>query len=356
MMSPEVTIHDVARLAGVSTSTVSNLLNGRSERMRRETLDRVQEAIDHLGYSPNRVARHLKTGHIEMIGVIVPSVANPFYGAFALGVERAALKGGYQILLGNSERDPEREQRFAEELWSYGVRGLISGSSPLALTHLATLVEHGLSIVAFDRQALSVDDLAVDSVSVDNVLAAQLATEHLLKLGHRRIGLVTGPSRTVNRRRRLEGYQKALCEYGVTPDPSLLWEKALEKGFGDTEGVELGRSGAHDLLRKPNRPTALVAINDMYAYGAYAGARDLGLQVPEDVSIVGIDDGVLAEVVNPPLTTVRQPLAEMTQAAVDIIINRIECKDDGPQHHLTMKPELIIRQSTAQYNDKVEKY
>jgi DNA-binding LacI/PurR family transcriptional regulator len=347
----EITIQDVARRAGVSASTVSNLLNGRSERMRPETLARVQRAIAQLGYSPNRAARHLKTGRVKMIGVIVPSVANPFYGAFASHIERAALKAGYQILLGNSERDPEREQRYAEELWSYGVRGLICGSSPLALTHLVGFVERGLNIVAFDRQVQPVDDLPVDSVTVDNVLAARLAIEHLLKLGHRRIGFVTGPLRTVNRQGRLEGYRQALREFGVTPDPHLVWEKTLDKGFGDTEGVELGRGGARELLSKPTRPTALLAINDMYAFGAYAGARDLGLRVPADVSIVGIDDGVLAEVVAPPLTTVRQPLIEMTQAAVDIVISRIEGRSDAPPQHLTMKPELIVRQSTMQIRD-----
>jgi DNA-binding LacI/PurR family transcriptional regulator len=346
-MSPDVTIQDVARVAGVSPSTVSNLLNGRNERMRPETLERVQRAIAQLGYSPNRAARHLKTGRVEMIGVIVPSVANPFYGAFASCVERAALQAGYQILLGNSERDPEREQRYAEELWSHGIRGLIFGSSLLALTHLAGFVERGLNIVAFDRQVQPVDDLPIDSVTVDNVLAASLATEHLLKLGHRRIGFVTGPLRTVNRLGRLEGYQKTLREFDVAPAPDLVWEKTLKRGFGDTEGVELGRSGARELLSKTNRPTALLAINDMYAFGAYAGARDLGLRVPTDVSIVGIDDGVLAEVVDPPLTTVRQPLCEMTQAAVDIIISRIEGRSDGLPQHLTLKPELIVRRSTT---------
>jgi DNA-binding LacI/PurR family transcriptional regulator len=346
-MASEITIQDVARAAGVSPSTVSNLLNGRNERMSPETLERVQHAIAQLGYSPNRAARHLKTGRVEMIGVIVPSVANPFYGAFASHVERAALQAGYQILLGNSERDPDRERRYAEELWSHGIRGLIFGSSLLALDHLAGLVSHGLSIVAFDRQAQSADDLPIDSVSVDNILAAHLATEHLLTLGHRRIGFVTGPLRTVNRLNRLEGYQQALREFGVAPERDLIWEKSLEKGFGDTEGVELGRSGARELLSKPNRPTALIAINDMYAFGAYAGARDLNLHVPADVSIVGIDDGVLAEVVDPPLTTVRQPLCEMTQAAVDIIINRIEGKTNGAPQHLTMKPELIGRRSTS---------
>jgi len=346
-MSSDVTLQDVAKVAGVSASTVSNLLNGRNERMRPETLERVQHAITQLGYSPNRAARHLKTGRVEMIGVIVPSVANPFYGAFASGIEHAALKHGYQILLGNSERDPEREERYAEEFWSHGIRGLISGSSLLALNYFAGFVERGLHIVAFDRQAQSADDLLVDSVSVDNVLAARLATDHLLGLGHRRIGFVTGPLRTVNRLARIEGYQKSLRAFGVAPDANLVWEKSLARGFGDTEGVELGRSGARELLGKTNRPTALLALNDMYAFGAYAGARDLGLRIPDDVSIVGIDNGVLAEVVDPPLTTVRQPLLEMTLAAVDCIIGRIEGKSNGPPQHLTMKPELIVRRSAA---------
>ncbi len=346
-MSQGATIQDVANLAGVSTSTVSNFLNGRNERMSSETLARVQRAIDQLDYSPNRAARNLKTGRTEMIGVIVPSVANPFYGAFASCVGQAALKAGYQILLGNSERDPERERRYAEELWSHGIRGLIFGSSLLAITHLAGFVERGLSIVAFDRQAQSGDELPVDSITVDNQLAARLATEHLIQLGHRRIGFVTGPLRTVNRLERLEGYRQALRQFDIATESELIWEKSLEEGYGDTEGIELGRGGARELLSRSNRPSALVAINDMYALGAYAGARDLGLRVPQDVSIVGIDDIVLAEVVDPPLTTVRQPLSEMTQAAVDCVIGRIEGRYTGAPQHITMKPELILRRSTA---------
>ncbi|MBI5302859.1 MAG: LacI family DNA-binding transcriptional regulator [Chloroflexi bacterium] len=346
-MASEVTIEDVARLANVSASTVSNLLNGRTERMRPETLDRVQHAIEQLGYSPNRTARYLKTGHIEMIGVIVPSVANPFYGAFARCIEQAALKHGYQILLGNSERDPERERRYAEEMWSHGIRGLITGSSPLALTHLASLVERGLCIVAFDRSEQSSDALTIDSISVDNVRAAQIATQHLISLGHRRIGFLTGPVRTINRLQRLGGYRRALTDAGIAHDPDLIWEKSLASGFGDTEGIELGRQGVTELLGRANRPTALVAINDMYALGAYAGARDLGRRIPDDLSIVGIDDIVLAQVVDPPLTTVRQPLNEMAATAVETIIQRIENKSSDAPQHVTLAPELIVRKSTT---------
>ncbi len=346
-MPSDSTIEDVARLANVSTSTVSNLLNGRIERMRPETLERVQLAINELGYSPNRTARNLKTGYVEMIGVIVPSVANPFYGAFARSIEQAALVHGYQILLGNSERDPDRERKYAEEMWSYGIRGLVTGSSPLALTHLANLVARGLYVVAFDRQEQTSDVLPIDSVSIDNFQAAQMATKHLIGLGHRRIAFVTGPIRTINRLQRLDGYRQALCSAGIEPDPGLVWEKSLESGFGDTEGVELGRQGVYELLERTPQPTALIGINDMYALGAYAGARDLNLRIPEDLSIVGIDDTVLAQVVDPPMTTVRQPLAEMATTAVENIIQHIEGKSDDKPRHITLMPELIVRKSTA---------
>lgn len=315
--------------------------------MRPETLDRIKQAIDQLGYSPNRTARQLKTGHVDMLGVIVPSVANPFYGAFARSIEQEALKHGYQVLLGNSERDAMREMRYAEELWDYGVRGMIFGSSLLALNHLAGLVERGLHIVAFDRPVQPGDTLPIDSVSMDNARAACLATRHLIDLGHTQIGFITGPIRTVNRLSRLEGYRTCLLDAGVQPDPSLIWERTLESGFGDTEGVELGKRGALELLARPQPPTALLTINDMYALGAYAGARELGLRVPHDVSIVGIDDIVLAQVVDPPLTTVRQPLAEMACAAVENIIARIEGRYSGEPRHQAMSPELVRRGSTA---------
>jgi DNA-binding LacI/PurR family transcriptional regulator len=187
----------------------------------------------------------------------------------------------------------------------------------------------------------------IDSISVDNVRAAQLAVEHLIALGHRRIAFLSGPIRTVNRLQRLEGYRRALMNANIEINPSLIWEKALESSFGDTEGVELGRQGAQELCQHPQRPTALAAINDMYALGAYAGARDLGLRVPDDLSIVGIDDIVLAQVVDPPLTTVRQPLDEMAASAVETLIKRIKHKSDDAPQHLTFAPELVVRKSTA---------
>ena len=346
-MSGKVTITDVARTAEVSVSTVSNLLNGRSKRMRPETEERILDVIKELGYTPNKAARQLKTGHARIVGLIVPSVANPFYGVFARYVEKAALENGYQVLLCNSERNSKRERAYAQELWGYGVRGIIFGSSLMQFTHLEDLIEQGLNLVAFDRLSQEQDRQTIDSIGVDNLLAARLATKHLLALGHQRIGFLSGSVATVSRIDRLNGYKAALQEAGIEPDPALIWEGASNGTFGDADAIEMGRQGAHELFTKVEPPTALFAINDMYALGAYAGARDLGLSIPDDVSIVGMDDIMLTEIAQPPLTTIRQPIQQIAEMATKRLIGRIQDTHTDPQEHTVLTPRLIVRGSTA---------
>jgi len=350
MANDVVTIGDVALLAKTSPSTVSNHLNGRLDRMRPETRLRIQRAIEQLGYTPNQLARQLKTGQVPILGLIIPSVANPFWGSFAQCVEEAARDRGYQVLLGNAGRDPDQEERYAESLWGHGVRGVIFGSSPLSLDHVLGLVKRGLRAVTFDRDTRGIDFSAravIDSISVDNAKGARLATQHLLGLGHRRIGFLSGPLRTSSRLERLEGYRSALRAAGIEPHLDLVWEGLPSRGFGDVEGAEFGRRGARELLSAAEPPTALFAINDMYALGAYAGARDLGLRVPADISIVGFDDIFLADVVQPPLTTVRQPLKEMLETTVCLLVDRLEGLRTGPAEHAVILPDLIVRASTA---------
>ncbi len=346
-MREGVTIHDVARRSNVSVSTVSNWLNGRHERMRSETSERIRRAITELKYSPNRVAQQLKTGHVPIIGLIVPSVANPFWGTFASSVEATALALGYQVLLCNGQRDLDRERRYAESLYSSGVRGIIFGSAMPSLEHLADLAARGLQIIVFDRQMQDVDHFASDSVAVDNLAGGRMAVDHLLALGHRCIGFISGPIRSVNRGDRLAGYGAALAAAGIELDQQLLWEGTAENTSADMEGAEVGRAGAHALLALPQRPSALFAINDMYALGAYAGARDLGLRVPEDVSIVGFDDILLAEIAEPPLTTIRQPIDELMRVAVERLVARIEGTRATAPEHFTLAAELVVRESTA---------
>jgi len=342
----KVTIADVARVAGVSMSSVSNVLNGRTDRMRASTSDRILQAINMLGYTPNLAARQLKTGHSSFIGLIVPSVANPFFGNFARFVEETSLERGYQVMVGNSRRIPELEKKYADQLWGAGVGGIIIGTSLKNLSHFQSLIDSGMHFVAFDRPGSEGDTSAFDSICVDNRQTIKLLVKHLTALKHERIGFISGPIKTVSRQFRLKAFYDCLGEVGLEFDRTLLWEGGAN-GFGDVTAVELGRQGAHHLLSLTNPPTAIITINDMYAFGVYAGARDLGVKIPDDVSIVGIDNLPLAEVVEPPLTTIEQPLLEMARLAVDRLLGRLRGIYDDSIEHQILQPKLIVRGSTT---------
>jgi DNA-binding LacI/PurR family transcriptional regulator len=346
-MADRPRIRDVATLAGTSVSTVSNLLNGRPDRMRPETMRRIEEAIGQLGYRPSWSARHLKTGVLPMLGLLVPSVANPSHGAMARAVEVAAEERGLQVVLGNSLRDPERERRYAAEFLDLGIRGVIVSSSPFDLSHFADLIERGLTLVAFDLGAtLEGIDLPVDSVSVDNRKAGYLVTRHLVEIGHRRIGYVSGATATVSRRERLRGYEDALREAGITVDPRLVSASPAAFGFDDTNAAEHGRAAARELLAQNPQPTAIVGFNDMHALGACAAVRDFGLVLPRDISVVGIDDIILGTLVDPPLTTVHQPMDALGKAAVDLIMQRLADASGAPRR-VVLDPHLVVRNSAS---------
>lgn len=341
------TIHDVAKAAGVSTSTVSLVLNGKFERMRPDTSERVMKTVEKLGYAANQMARGLKMGYTPTIGLVVPTVANPFWGEFARCVEHAAMAKNYQVLLCNAEGTPEREQRYVESMLARGIRGVILGSSPLSLRHMAGVTKRGLQVVAFDRLTLNDAGLELDSVRVDNALGAKLAVEHLLALGHRRIAFVSGPIASANRRDRLEGYRATLRAAGITPDARLEWTENVSANDDEEIVTEIGRAAAVAMLRQPEPPTAFFAINDMTAVGIYAGCRELGLNIPRAISVVGFDDIHLCRIMDPPITTVRQPLGALMKSAVDLLIGRMEGKDRAARVHLTLQPELIVRESTG---------
>ncbi|NEE01921.1 LacI family DNA-binding transcriptional regulator [Phytoactinopolyspora halotolerans] len=341
-----VTIQHVAQAAGVSPTTVSNLLNGRANQMLPETRQRVEAAIERLGYRPNRAARHLRTGRSRTVGLVVPSVGNPFWGTFARYLEAAALTEGYNVLLCNSERDPDRERRYVEELWSDGVQGVVLCSSLPSLEHVMPLMDRGLQIVAFDRAAQANDADSLVSISIDNAVGSQLATTHLTSLGHRRLAFVSGALGSINRKERYRGFTAALEQAGLSTE-NTLWPGASGEQFGDVETAELGRRAARELLATDDPPTGIVAINDMCALGVCRGVRDAGLEVAKDVSVVGFDDIVLADLYDPPLTTVRQPMPEMAKAAIAELKSRVEGPGTGQGRSLLLRPELVVRQSSA---------
>ena len=244
-----VTIQQVAEAAGVSTSTVSNVLNGRSDRMVPATRDRITQVIAELGYRPNRAARQLRNGRTQTIGLVVPSVGNPFWGAFAHEIEIAALAAGCSVLLCNSERDPDRERSYVEELWEDGVRGIILCTSLPSLDHVRPIIDEGLQLVTFDRPAQVGDPESVISISIDNNMAGHLAASHLLQLGHTELTFVSGSLRSVNRRGRYRGFRTAIEEAGPRRHRDAAVDRPRHEPFGDVEAADLGRSAAHSALR-----------------------------------------------------------------------------------------------------------
>lgn len=340
-------IKDVATRAGVSVSTVSNVINGRHAKMRPETLRRVQSAIAELKYTPSAVARQLQSGHIRTLGLIVPSVANPFWGNVSQLIEKEAQKRGYQLLICNAERDPEMEAEYLSSLYDSSIRGVILGSSPVTFGHLRDHVEKGMHIAAFDRKTHGAEGAVSCSVSVDQGLGSRLATRHLIGLGHKRIGFISGPIGTSSRISRLDGMRASIESAGLEFHEELIWLAPDVLGFGDSQAAEIGRTGIRELLTLDNPPTAVFTVNDMYAIGACAGARELGFRVPEDLSVVGFDDVIISKVIEPPLTTVRQPVEQMSELVVAKLIETLETEGAITEPHVELRPELIVRASTA---------
>jgi DNA-binding LacI/PurR family transcriptional regulator len=346
----EPKIQDVARLAGVSPSSVSNFLNNRMAQMRPETQHNIRQAIQQLGYRPNNAARQLKTGVASMVGLLVPSLANQFFGSLACAVEAAASRHGCHVMTFSTFRNPERERAVMADLMAYGVKGIITGSALNDTAHLAAMTVR-CPVVAFDIKRADESHGRIITISVDNAAATAMAVGHLVSLGHRAIVLVTPPAHTLNRQDRIRGFQHAVAQAGiagevVTVDASADVTDAPSDPHGDTQLFEMGRNATARMLDAATRPTAAIAINDMMAIGIGIGLKQRGLKLPGDFSLIGIDDIFFAGAHDPPLTTLRQPVQAMADAAVQRILASGSGTGASPAGEV-FAPELIVRASTA---------
>lgn len=340
------TIQDVARQAGVSVSTISNVLNGRTDRMRGETLARVEAAIAVLDYRPNRAAQQLKTGHTAMLGLLVPSIANPMYGYIAREIETCAQeRHGHRVVLGNTYRNKDKETGFFEDLLAHGVRGVIVISSLVDEQHFDAAVQRGLVMVSYDRRATPGASAAIDHVSVDNFEAARLAAGHLIEQGHRRLAFVTASGHTTSRSEKIRGFFAAAEAAGLRKQARVI-DGSTQSEYGDSEMADVGRLLAARIAAGDQRPTGIVAVNDLLAFGLLAGFRDAGLMVPADVSVIGMDGLFLSALMSPGLTTVRLPVPEMAQTIVERVISRMADARIAPGEFL-FKPTLKVRASVA---------
>lgn len=338
-------IRDVAHRAGVSVSTVSNVLNGRTDQMRKETLKRIEDAMAALGYSPNRAAQQLKTGQARMIGLLVPSIVNPSFAALAREVDLAASSRQFRVLLGNTYRQESEERAFIEDMFSHGVRGIIVAASDMEKPHFRQAASKGMVMINYDsRMPAAAGALPrFDTISMDNEAAGRMAVQHLLDRGCRSPIFVTEATPTMGRSHKIGGFLAALREAGIEVEGRIIEGKA-RSAYGDTEMSELGQTLAAQVAECSVRPDSIVAINDALAIGLMGGLRRAGITIPRDMSLVGIDNILLAGLVTPGLTSVMPPLREMAQLMIDRLLTRIDDPQCPPEEQL-FAPQLIVRDS-----------
>ena len=328
------TIKDVASHAAVSVATVSAVIN-QNKYVSPELAQRVHASIATLGYQRNSFARGLKTQVSHCIGLIVPNITNPFYTNIARGVEDVAHAHNYSLILGNTDEDPEKEKKYLQLLESKQADGLIIAVTDRSYAYLQSLSIQHLALVGIDR---SLFDLGVDTVLVENKEGATHAVEHLLALGHRRIGLLTGARGIAPTEERLLGYTETLTKHGIAIDPTLI--------VTTRPRVDGGERGAMQLLSRADRPTALFMMDGTMVIGALQALTKLGLRCPEDIGLVCFDDFAWASVMRPRLTVVDQPTYEIGQQSARLLFDRLQHREKAPVE-IRLPTQLIVRESSG---------
>jgi LacI family transcriptional regulator len=332
--SDDVTIFDVAKEAGVSYSTVSRVINNK-EYVREDKRERVLRVMAQLGYVANIQARSLAGGHTQIIGLLVHELNNGYIGEIIKGIDNELAEAHYDIMLYTTHRRKTKESVYVTRLTRNVVDGLLLVLPRNAGAYLETLQKRHFPHVLVDHEGIN-HGMSVPSIVAENWKGAYDATSYLLQLGHRRIGFITGTLEMGSAQDRLAGYKAALQKHDIPVLPELIRKGDFLQPHGYT--------CARELLNLAEPPTAIFTSNDISAFGVMEAVRDLGLQIPRDISIVGFDDIPQAAHVRPPLTTVRQPLEEMGRRAARLLLHYIE-NPSAEVERIELPTELIIRES-----------
>lgn len=337
MVGAVVGIKEVAREAGVSVGTVSNVLN-RPDQVSEQTRARVHAAIESLGYVRSESARQLRAGRSRMLGLLVMDTGNPFFAALARGTEEAAARAGLGVTVCNSAESASAEQAYLSLFAEQRMRGVL----------LAPVDPHGAPWHVLSRQDIpcvvvdrAVDEDEVCSVAADDVLGGLLAGRHLLEAGHRRIAYVGGPEQIRQVRDRRDGLLSAVREAGMSADTVV--DVPVYR-----HDVRSGRDAGHRLIGLSPRPSAVFCANDLLALGVMQTVFDAGVRVPEDLAVIGYDDIEFAEACLIPLTSVRHPAGEIGRLAAELLLKEIDPAPEGHRHErIVLQPELVVRRSTV---------
>jgi LacI family transcriptional regulator len=331
------TMADVARLAGVSVSTVSNVLNNQAI-VSPELTGRVRKAIEALGFSPNSGARSLRMGQTRIIGMVIPDITNPFYGQITGGVEEAAIKNGYELMVLNSKRQPDLERRHLNALRAQRVEGILLNPCN-SYTARDVLLRNHPPIVFVDCVPL---DSKASCIVTNNFEAAHEATRYLIGLGHRRIAIITAELTYSTMIERMEGYQRAMQEAGIPIRSEYTRQSATE--------VESGHRCGLSLFRLPEPPTAIFSLNNRIGLGILRALKELDIPCPERVSVMIFDDPDWASVFSPSLTAIEQPAHKMGMSAVQLLLKSIRSaggKAEDEAQRVQLESRMHIRESTG---------
>jgi LacI family transcriptional regulator, galactose operon repressor len=334
-----VRLKDVARCAGVSVATVSAVARGAtggSVRISEPTRTRVLAAIDELGYRPNTAARSLRTQRTGLLAVVVPDITNPLFPQFIRAAQLEAERVGSHLMVWDSHNDADSERAAVDAALDRRVDGVVLVSDHLTAGDAQRLLDAGILVVTTDRR---IDRPFVDTVSEDLTSTAATAVDHLVALGHRRIAHIAGDRATVAGESRVVGYLNALESAGVAPDPSLL--------VGGSFGRHCGRDSMVELMGRSEPPTAVFAANDVLAVGALQTCHHLGVAVPDDVSIIGIDNTPEADAVTPGLSTMETAPNRIAERLVQLASSRLNDRRDAGGLRELITASLVQRGSTA---------
>ncbi|GAD88911.1 ribose operon repressor [Vibrio halioticoli NBRC 102217] len=322
---------DIAKLAGVSTSTVSHVINKRRY-VSEEISERVNKAAKELNYFPSALARSLKMNRTNTIGMLVTNSTNPFFGEVVKGVERHCYEKGYNLILCNTEGNHTRMRDSIDTLMQKRVDGLILMCSFLDGEKFESFDRSpNIPVVVMDWGEINFES---DKIQDNSLHGGYLAGQHLIAHGHHKIGCITGPTSRYQAQMRFTGFKKALSEAGISLNPD--W---VEEGNFECNG---GYDALQKIIQKPEQPSALFVCNDMMAMGAINAAHEHGISVPNDLSIIGYDDVHLAKFITPSLTTIHQPKFRLGKAAVEAVLQKIN-KSDEPYKVVQLEPKLVVR-------------
>ena len=332
-MTPRATLRDVARVAGVHPGTVSRALNPETEALvRDETVRRVRQVAEDLGYRPNPLARGLKTNRSYTVGVLVPDIQNPLFPPIIRGIDDRLGEAGYTPLIANTDNDPVRERVDLEAMRARQVDGFVAATARVDHDLLDEIAAGGTPLVLVNRR---VEDGSLPSATADDHAGARMAVEHLVSLGHRRIAYLAGPQDVSTGRARFDGFAEGMRQAGL--EPSLV---RTGRAFTEPEGTRL----CEELLDADEHFTAIVAGNDLMALGCYDVFAARGIDCPGEVSVVGFNDMPFADRFSPPLTTIRIPHYEIGVAAADMLLDLLQGGDGGRE--VVLPAHLIVRGST----------